>query len=166
MDAGLGERIGLPDEKWVLIGPLLPAERGRGCRLAGNNQPFLEGVMWIAQTGTPRRCLPDVYGKWNSVFRRYRRWATTGVIDVMLETLAEMVERHGRADMIDSTMVRAHHRALGTERGLKRQTVPASRGVASPPSYTPAAAPGTTRSLPSRRRARRTTRRTSDHRYA
>ncbi|MFN3553302.1 MAG: hypothetical protein ACK4UL_09350, partial [Novosphingobium meiothermophilum] len=23
--------------------------------------------------------MPDEYGKWNSVFRRYRRWVTTGV---------------------------------------------------------------------------------------
>lgn len=32
----------------------------------------------------------DAYGKWNSVFRRYRRWALTGVFDAMLETPAEM----------------------------------------------------------------------------
>jgi hypothetical protein len=50
--------------------------------------------------------LPDEYGKWNSVFRRYRRWVTTGVFDAMLETLAGMVERDATADMIDSTVVR------------------------------------------------------------
>ena len=30
--------------------------------------------MWIARTGSQWRHLPDEYGKWNSVFRRYRRW--------------------------------------------------------------------------------------------
>jgi hypothetical protein len=37
--------------------------------------------------------LPDEYGKWNSVFRRYRRWVETGVFEAMLETLAELVDR-------------------------------------------------------------------------
>ena len=66
------------------------------------------------------RHLPDEYGKWNSVFRRYRRWVTTGVFDAMLETLAELAGRDTAADMIDSTVVRAHHCAVGIKRGLSK----------------------------------------------
>ncbi len=135
----MGERIGLSDEEWSLIGPLLPAERGRGCRPAGDNRPFFEGMMWIARTGAQWRHLPEEYGKWNSVFRRYRRWATTGVFDAMLETLAGAVERDGRADMIDSTIVRAHHCAVGTKKGLARPRRLADRAAASLPNSTPAA---------------------------
>jgi hypothetical protein len=51
--------------------------------------------------------------QWNSVFRRYRRWVETEVFDALLETLAEMVMRDTSADMIDSTVVRAHHCAVG-----------------------------------------------------
>jgi len=109
----LGERIGVSDEEWALIGPLLPPERGRGCRPAGDNRPFFEGMMWMARTGSQWRHLPDEYGKWNSVFRRYRRWVETGVFDAMLETLAKMAGRERSADMIDSTIVRAHHCAVG-----------------------------------------------------
>jgi len=36
----------------------------------------------------------------NSVFRRYRRWVTTGVFDAMLETLADLAGRDTAADMI------------------------------------------------------------------
>jgi len=149
LEAGLGERIGLSDEEWALIGPLLPAERGRGCRPAGDNRSFFEGMMWIARTGAQWRRLPDEYGKWNSVFRRYRRWATTGVFDAMLETLVEVVKRDGSADMIDSTVVRAHHCAVGMKKGLRRQRVSAGRAAASPPSFTPAATPKAARSLSS-----------------
>lgn len=70
-------------------------------------------MMWIARTGSQWRHLPDEYGKWNSVFRRYRRWVETGVFDAMLETLAAMAGRDRTADMIDSTVVRAHHCAVG-----------------------------------------------------
>jgi len=135
----LGERIGLSDEEWSLIWPLLPAERGRGCRPAGDNRPFFEGMMWIARTGAQWRHLPEEYGKWNSVFRRYRRWVTTGVFDAMLETLAGAVERDGRADMIDSTVVRAHHCAVGIKKGLARSKRSADRAAALLPNSTPAA---------------------------
>lgn len=142
----MGERIGLSDEEWSLIGPLLPAERGRGCRPAGDNRPFFEGMMWIARTGAQWRHLPEEYGKWNSVFRRYRRWATMGVFDAMLETLAGAVERDGRADMIDSTVIRAHHCAVGIKKGLARPRRLADRAAALPPNSTPAAMPEVARS--------------------
>ena len=139
LEAALGERIGLSDEAWELIGPLLPPERGRGCRPAGDNRPFFEGMMWMARTGSQWRQLPDEYGKWNSVFRRYPRWVETGVFDAMLETLAEMAGRDRTADMIDSTIVRAHHCAVGIKKGLGRPRRSAARAAASPPSSTPGA---------------------------
>ncbi len=135
----MGERIGVSDEEWAVIGPLLPSEHGRGCRPAGDNRPYFEGMMWMARSGAQWRLLPDEYGKWNSVFRRYRRWVETGVFDALLETLTEMVERDTSADMIDSTVVRAHHCAVGLKKGIKRPRGLAGRVVASPPSSTPAA---------------------------
>ncbi|QBM75137.1 transposase [Sphingomonas sp. AAP5] len=113
----LGERIGVSDEEWALIGSLLPPEHGRGCRPASDNWRYFEGMMWMARSGAQWRLLPDEYRKWNSVFRRYRRWVETLVFDALLETLAEMVERDTGADMIDSTVVRAHHCAVDLKRG-------------------------------------------------
>jgi transposase len=135
----LGDRIGVSDDEWGLISPLLPPGHGRGCRPAGDNRPYFEGMMWMARTGAQWRQLPDEYGKWNSVFRRYRRWVETDVFDAMLETLSEMVERDTRADMLDSTVVRAHHCAVGLKKGIKRPRGLVGRAAASPPSSTPAA---------------------------
>ena len=97
----MGERIGLTDEEWAVIGPLLPAERGRFCRPAQDNRRFFEGIMWLARTGPHWRHLPYEYSKWNSVLRRYQRWLEVGAFDAMLESLAEMVERDPAVDMID-----------------------------------------------------------------
>ena len=135
----MGERIGVSDDVWALIGPLLPAERGRGCRPAGDNRRFFEGMVWMARTGAQWRHLPDEYGKWNSVFRRYRRWVASGVFDAMLETFAEMVERDTSADMIDSTVVRAHHCAVGLKKGIRTPRLSAGREGGSQPSSTPVA---------------------------
>jgi len=61
-------------------------------------------------------CLPHGYGKWNSVFRRYRRWVTTGVCDAVQEILAEAVERDTTSDMIDSTLTPVNHYVIVIKR--------------------------------------------------
>ena len=135
----MGERVGVSDEEWGLIGPLLPPEHGRGCRPAGDSRRYFEGMLWMARPGAQWRLLPDAYGKWNSVFRGYRRWVLMGVFDALLETLADMVTRDTSADMIDSTVVRAHHCAVGLKKGIKSTKGLAGHAAASPPSSTLAA---------------------------
>jgi transposase len=54
---------------WALIAPFLPPERGRACRPLLDNRRVLEGIVWIARTGSPWRDLPERFGKWNTVWR-------------------------------------------------------------------------------------------------
>jgi transposase len=152
----LGERVGVTDEEWAIIGPLLPPERGRWARPAHDNRRYFEGMLWIARTGSQWRHLPDEYGKWNSVFRRFRRWTELGVFDALVESLIELVDRERSADMVDSTIVRAHHCAAGLKRGLRIRRPSAAVEAASPPRSTPAAMARAGRSASSSPRARRT----------
>ena len=59
MEAALGERTGVSDEEWALIGPLLPPEHGCACRPAGDNRRYFEGMMWMARSGAQWQLLPD-----------------------------------------------------------------------------------------------------------
>lgn len=153
----MGERIGVTDEEWAIIGPLLPPERGRWARPAQDNRRYFEGMLWIARTGSQWRHLPDEYGKWNSVFRRFRRWTELGVFDALVESLSELVDRERSADMVDSTIVRAHHCAVGLKRGLRIRRRSAAVEAASQPRSTPAATARAGRSASSSPRARHTT---------
>jgi transposase len=111
----------LTDEEWAIIGPLLPAERGRWARPAQDNRRFLNGMLHVLRTGCPWRDLHERYGKWNSVYVRFRRWAEQGVWDALLETLVELGLTDDWQHMIDSTSVRGHSQAAGAKGGLIRK---------------------------------------------
>lgn len=118
------------DEHWAIVGPLLPSERGRGCRPAHDNRRFFDGMMFLLRTGIPWRDLPEEFGNWNSIFRRFRRWCQQGVFDAILETLVELgITDDWRQQMVDSTSVRGHSQAAGAKGGLARRVLVARAAV-------------------------------------
>jgi len=104
------------DEAWGRIEPLLPT-RGP----AGDRRRFVNAVLWIARTGAAWRDLPERLGNWNSVWRRFDRWADAGVWGRVLEAVRDP---DLETLMLDSTAVRAHPAAAGAK---KRPTARADR---------------------------------------
>ncbi|MFT4055845.1 MAG: transposase [Novosphingobium sp.] len=49
------DRGDLSKEEWELIGPLLPPERGRHARPAGDNRRHLNGMLDVLRAGCPWR---------------------------------------------------------------------------------------------------------------
>ena len=96
-----------------MIGSLLPPERGRWARPAGDNRRFINGMLHVLRTGCPWRNMHERYGKWNSVYVRFRRWAEQGVWDALLQTLVDLGLTDDWQHMIDSTSVRGHVLAAG-----------------------------------------------------
>jgi len=70
------------------------------------------------RTGSPWRDLPEVFGDWNSVFRRFSRWRQKGVWWRIFEAMSD--DPDFEYLIVDSTIVRAHQHAAGAKkRGLK-----------------------------------------------
>jgi hypothetical protein len=68
----------LTDAQWKVIESYCMGKRGDPGQTGGDGRLFVEAVLWIARTGSPWRDLPDEFGHWNSVFKRFRRWGQRG----------------------------------------------------------------------------------------
>jgi transposase len=120
-------RLLIKDAEWRFFEPFIVAVRGRGGRPAGNHRLVLDGVFWIARTGAQWRDLPEEFGKWGSVYRQFRRWTLAGLWELILGALNESGAVPGHVQMIDSTIIRAHHQAAGAKGGLKKKVLAAQK---------------------------------------
>jgi transposase len=83
------DRHRLTDWQWDRIKHLVAGKSGDRGRTGTDNRRFVEAVLWLARTGATWRELPPQFGKWNSVFRRFSRWAKRGVWDRVWNALAQ-----------------------------------------------------------------------------
>lgn len=110
-------RYELRDDQWERICSSLPGKEGDPGRSCADNRLFVEAVLWVGRNGGNWRALPKEYGKWNSVFQRFRRWAKNGVWQMIFNTLSTNVDTEWL--MIDSSIIRAHQHAAGAKGGRK-----------------------------------------------
>jgi transposase len=125
----------MSDDEWVFFEAFITAIRGRGGRPPEDHRLVLDGVFWITRTGAPWRDLPEEFGKWFSVYRQFRRWTLAGLWELILSALNESEAVPDTVQMIDSTIIRAHHCAAGAKGGLKKRVL-AVQKVASRPKST------------------------------
>ena len=125
----------MSDEEWAFFAPFVIETGPKRGRPPRNHRRVLDGVFWIARTGSPWRDLPENFGSWSSVCRQFRRWTLAGVWELILEALNDAEGSPDTLQMIDSTISRAHHCAAGARGGFKTRVL-AVREVASRPRST------------------------------
>jgi len=113
-----GRRYELTDDEYGRIEPLLPRQR-RGGKWA-DHRTVLNGIFWVLNSGAQWRDMPERYGKWETVYGRYRRWTREGLFDRILERLHISLDDDGRIDWsvfdVDGSSVRAHRSAAGASK--------------------------------------------------
>ena len=110
-------RFVISDAVWERLSPHLPGKSSDRGVTAKDNRLFLEAVFWRVHTGSPWRDLPQGFGNWNSQFRRFRRWAETGVFDIFFNALSDDPDLEYA--LVDSTIVSVHQKATGAKGELK-----------------------------------------------
>ena len=111
------ERFVITDRQWALMEPHCLGKETDPGRTGGDGRLFLEAVLWIARTGSPWRDLPVHFGKWNSVFKRFRDWVKANVFQRLFDAVSD--EPDMEFAMIDGTIVKVHRHGQGAKGGLK-----------------------------------------------
>ena len=117
----------MSDTEWAFFEPFVVASGGKSGRPPRDHRLILDSIFWIVRTGAQWRDLHEYFGKWSTVYRQFRRRTLAGVWELMLEALADSRSEPDSLQMIDSTIVRAHHLAAGAKGGLRDRVLGAQK---------------------------------------
>jgi len=138
-------RFELTDAEYARIAPLLPdVTPRRGGRWRDHRQ-VVNGILFRVRTGVPWRDVPERYGPWKTLYKRFARWEEEGTWARIEATLQADADAAGELDWgghADSTVVRAHQHAAGARKGGSAAVTQrdgkhsASRGAGGPRRFT------------------------------
>ena len=121
-------RHDIKDSAWELLAPYLIGQKGQRGRAAEDNRRFINAVFWILRTGAPWRDLPEDYGNWNSVAKRFNRWVDKGLWENILEKIIDDPDYEWL--MIDASHIKVHPHAAGAVGG--NQDMARTKGGSTP----------------------------------
>ena len=90
----------------------------RGAK-AKDDRLFLEALHFFSVHNITWRALPERFGHWNTVWRRFHRLSRSGVFEDFFATLADLSSTAPLVQMFDSTVTRAHVSAAGAKGGSR-----------------------------------------------
>ena len=108
-------RFVVSDMLWRRLEPRLSGKISDAGATAKDNRLFLEAVLWRVRTGSPWRDLPPAFGRWNSQFRRFRKWAKAGIFEILFKDMSNDPDLEYA--LIDGTIVQVHQKATGAKGG-------------------------------------------------
>lgn len=80
--------MGLTDAEWQRVAPVLPPQKPMTGRPPHDHRTMLVGILWVVRSEASWRAMPQEYGKWETAYKRYRLWCTTGLWQRILAELA------------------------------------------------------------------------------
>jgi putative transposase len=109
------------DIEWLILDPLLPAEKQGGRHREVNMREIVNGIFYVLRGGNSWRMMPHDLPPWSTVYGYFRTWRDAGLWealnDALREAVRELAERETEpsAAILDSQSVKTT--AVAGERG-------------------------------------------------
>ncbi len=110
---------GMTEKDWDLVVEVFRACQSRRGDKGRDDRLFLEAMHFFTVENVAWRRLPERFGRWNSVWKRFSRLSDSGVFEAFFDALATLSPSAHLVQMFDSTVVRAHVSAAGAKGGRK-----------------------------------------------
>lgn len=107
----------MTEADWTIVLRVFEASRSRRGDKGRDDRKFLEALHYFVVHNITWRALPETFGHWNSVWKRFWRLSQAGTFEAFFDALATMSETAHLVAMFDSTVVRAHVSAAGAKGG-------------------------------------------------
>lgn len=82
---------------------------------AQDNRLFVNAIIWIFKTGAFD--LPERFGHWNSINKRFARWSRLGVFDRICRILSKDADVEFL--LMDGRIVKTHQHASGDQKRIE-----------------------------------------------
>ena len=113
----MARRYEIDDRQWEQIEQYLGNRPKKTGRPQADNRKLLNGVLWILHTGAPWRDLPEYYGPWQTVYKRFAQWQKDSKLK---ELFLHVQQNPDMQDLcIDGTYIKAHRSSAGAKKGLR-----------------------------------------------
>ena len=113
----MARRYEIDDVQWEKNEPFLGNTPKKTGRPQADNRKLLNGVLWIMHTGAPWRDLPEYYGPWQTVYKRFSQWEKDEKLKQLFESVRENPDIQDLC--IDGTYIKAHRSSAGAKKGLR-----------------------------------------------
>ena len=114
--AAVIRRYEVTDDEWERVKCYIPEKQeshSRG-RPSKDSRTMFDGIFWIFRSGASWRDLPNRYGPWQTVYKRFAKWSEAGIFEKIFTDLA------AEADMqdisIDSTCIKVYKASAGAKK--------------------------------------------------
>lgn len=101
-------RLMLNDEYWSKLKTILLQQ---GIYHKSDLRMTVEGILYRMRSGCPWRDLPEVFGRWNTVYKRFNAWSAAGKLTSIFNALVEDPDVEWL--FIDGTYTKAHQHSAG-----------------------------------------------------
>jgi transposase len=110
-----------------------PVQRGN---VKTKNRDFINALLYITENGCKWRALPKEFGNWATIYKKFSRWAKSGVMQRIFAALQaeEIIAIKVEVLAIDSTSCKVHPDGHGVLKNLENRQS-ASQGADGIPSF-------------------------------